>query len=368
LSGRIKNIFIIISLGLLVLSDCYAQKPSFFNDVLFETKANYGFVIAHHKTMTHLSTNHFPSFEIAMGKQTSGKKYWEEIYKYPIKGIMFYYSTLGNNEILGNAYAIMPYLNFPWAEGKRCSFNFRFAAGLGYITRPFNRTDNFANNAIGSHINAAINLLFEFRWSPWPRVTFNTGIGISHFSNGALKTPNLGINIPAISAGVSFKPEKAEVQKLKNNVDPFSKKMEFRIIGAFGLSNLNYCDTRMFPSYTLSTYMLKPLSWKRKIGGVFDIFYNTEVKEFLLNSGDTIKNDLAIIRPAVSFVHIYEFSRLSFILQVGCYLYTKYKGDGYIYERIGLQFLISKHLQANLSMKIHIAKADNVEFGFGYRF
>lgn len=362
------NIIIPFLIALFSIKNCSAQKSGFFSDALIEAKANYGFVIAHHKTMTHLSSSHFPSFELAIGKQTSGKHYWEELYKYPVKGIMLYYSTLGNNEILGNAYAIMPYLNFLWAKGKNCSFNFRFAAGLGYITKPFDRTNNFANNAIGSHINAAINLLFEFRWSPWKRIIFSTGVGISHFSNGALKTPNLGINIPAVYAGISYKPEKTEVKFVKNDLGSFNKKMEFRIIGAFGLSNLNYCDNRMFPSYTLTTYILKPLSWKRKIGGVLDIFYDTEVKEFLSNSGDTVKNDLAIIRPGISFVHIHEFSRLSFILQLGCYLYTKYKGDGYVFERIGLQFLISKHLQANLSMKIHIAKADNIEFGFGYRF
>jgi hypothetical protein len=59
---------------------------------------------------------------------------------------------------------------------------------------------------------------------------------------------------------------------------------------------------------------------------------------------------------------------LSFLFQAGVYPYTRYKDDGIIYSRLGLRYLFGKHILANITLKTHFAKADNIEFGLGYTF
>ena len=76
--------------------------------------------------------------------------------------------------------------------------------GSAYISKPFNYQTNYLNIAIGLHINmyANINLEAQIRM---PHFIFYTDFGITHFSNGGTKHPNLGLNIPAISMGVKYK-------------------------------------------------------------------------------------------------------------------------------------------------------------------
>jgi hypothetical protein len=127
-------------------------------------------------------------------------------------------------------------------------------------------------------------------------------------------------------------------------------------------------DPRIYPSYTLTGYFLKPVNVKHKLGLVFDLFYETEVFEYFRRENANLKSDIDILRPGLSATYILDFDKLSFIIQMGGYLYTKYKGNGYIYNRFGLQYLIEKHYILNLTLKTHLAVADHLEFGVGYKF
>lgn len=336
--------------------------------LLIEAKCGYGYIIWHHKSMRYLSKSHFPLFEGNIAIQTNGKNQWEQYSRYPIKGIKLLYIDLGNPDVLGKAFSIMPYLSFPLAKGKRLSFNFRFAMGMAYITKCFDRTANYTNTAIGSHLNAAVDLNFELRAKLCNSLSLTGGVGFTHFSNGAIKSPNLGLNIPAIYLGLAYKPSKKPIEYIKHDKPPYNKRIQYRVLFSYGISNMYIEDPKFYPSYALSGYFLKPVNIKQKIGLVFDLFYETENFEYLRRENVNLKSDIGILRPGLSLTYVFDFDKLSLILQMGGYLYTKYKGNGYIYDRLGLQYLVGKHYILNLALKTHFAVADHVEFGVGYKF
>jgi hypothetical protein len=72
------------------------------------------------------------------------------------------------------------------------------------------------------------------------------------------------------------------------------------------------------------------------------------------------------VRPGIAFGYDLWLGKLTFLFQAGVYPYTYYKGDGRIYSRIGWRYRLPYGITANLTLKTHFAKADNIEFGIGY--
>jgi hypothetical protein len=131
------------------------------SNLLLEGRVNYGFLINHHLEMQ-IFNSHFPSFEINLGKETFGERRWQRMYSYPFVGAGYWYSHLGNSPYLGSAHALFPYVNYPLVRDIKHELNFRFGLGLAYLTKRFDRIDNYKYLAIGSHVNAAVNLPLDW--------------------------------------------------------------------------------------------------------------------------------------------------------------------------------------------------------------
>jgi hypothetical protein len=368
-TGRLLLFFFLLS-GISQYS-CSAQDQStpLKSKLWVEGKCYYGFIIPHHENMLHLTNRHFNMFEISISEASSGDRLWEQLHKYPIKGISLLYTDLGDSPHLGKAIGVFPYLNFQLTKGEKINLFFRYSTGLGYITKPFSRTENYKNIAIGSHVNAMIQLLYEMRWKPAPRLEITVGASLTHFSNGVIKVPNLGINIASLNTGLAWKLNKNPNERRRNEIPEFDKKKwEFNVIAMGGISELYAAYGPKFPGFGITASFLKPVSLKRKIGIGLDITYNGANVESLIRLGMAPKNNVEVTRPGLAFTHKMEFSHLAIVMQLGSYMYTKFKKDGYIYDRIALQYTIKGHYIVHLGLKTHLFVADMVEYGIGYRF
>jgi hypothetical protein len=363
--------FLFVLLSLMLGYNALGQAVPFKDKLWIEGKVHYGFVIPHHENLTHLAAQHFCMMEVDVVQASNGDHLWEEQHHYPLKGISFLYSDLGGSKPLGKAYACIPYLDFDLTRRGKVKLFFRFGAGLGYLSKRFSRLDNYKNIAIGSHFNAAIQLGYELRWKATPRLDVTAGVSLTHFSNGAIKIPNLGINIASLSAGCAYKLDKQQPTLVKNaNLLDFSRKWEYRVFAMFGVSELYAAYGPKFPAMVLSATFLKPVGKtnKRRIGAGLDVFYDEANIESLSRIGKPVKSNVEVVRPGVNFTHQFNFSRLSLVLQLGAYVYTKYKGDGYIYDRLSLHYLFGKHYMVHLGLKTHLFSADMIEYGLGYKF
>ncbi len=65
------------------------------------------------------------------------------MYNYPFIGLACWYSGLGGTKPLGSAIAVFPYINFPLLRTENFNLYFRTGAGLGYLTRKYDRYDNY---------------------------------------------------------------------------------------------------------------------------------------------------------------------------------------------------------------------------------
>lgn len=352
-----------------------AQKQRFQADnLLFEPRVNYGFLIAHHVEME-IYNSHFPSFEFSISRAAYGKQQWEALYNYPVTGLTYWNAWLGNSRDLGQAHAVFPFISFPWLKNDLTELNFRLGAGLAYLTERFDRLENYKYTAIGSHLNAAINLMIEYRWKPSPYIQLSAGMQLMHFSNGSTKTPNYGLNIPALSGGVAFRLNK-ENKYIRRRIRPdltmfeFDDKkfLEIKLGTTFAVKASGDTDGKMYNIYSGFLSATKPIGYKNKLGLCFDLSWDGSDALMVARTNTDPYNKRELTKPGVSAAYELVLARLSFAFNLGLYLGGKDKSEGMTYYKAGIHYLITRNLFANLTLKTHYARADYVGIGLGYRF
>jgi len=350
------------------------QHKLYTSNIFLEAKIHYGFLYAHHLELE-LFDAHYPAFEISIQQQTYGKHNWERAFSYPIIGFTCWYSGLGNSPYLGHAIGLMPFINFPLFRHKDFFLGFRFALGVGFLTKKFDRLENYKNIAIGTHLNAAINLMFEARYRINTWLTASAGISLQHFSNGSLKMPNYGLNSPMINVGLAFWPVRQNREigdRFYPPTEPYSaiiqRQIEVDISGAVGYKNMEAVLGQNFIIFHLYENTFYQISRKSKVGLGLDLSYDPSHIKILELQGDTLENSLKILRPGINAAYQLVISRLGFIFNLGYYLGGAEKSNGPLYQKFALQYDFSRNFFANLMLKVHFGRADYLGIGIGYKF
>jgi len=339
--------------------------------MLVEGKFYYGFLYAQHLELERFN-GHFPVFELNLQQETFGKHKWERNFDYPNIGLSFLYTGLGKSPELGAAYSIFPFIDFPLYRKKQFSLTFRFGLGAAYITKPFNRLTNYRNLAIGSHINASINLMFQIHYTVSGRITVGLGFGLQHFSNGSLKLPNYGLNILAANVGVAYrlaKKNRSIPDRFIAPTEPYSAilrhNMEFDVGFALGYKDMKAVLGNNFLVYHLYENTFFPYKRKSKWGFGLDFSYDESHVKILENQGIYVSDKLKIIRPGINAAYMLVLSKLDFIVNLGYYLGGAEKSNGPLYEKISFQYKFTKDFFANIMLKVHWGRADYIGWGFG---
>jgi len=358
----------------LLMGQALAQHRFQAANLLFEPRVNYGFLIAHHVEME-IYNSHFPSFEFSISQASYGKRQWESLYNYPVMGVTYYNAWLGNSNDLGQAHAVFPFISFPWLKDDKNELNFRMGAGLAYLTKKFDRLTNYKYNAIGSHLNAAVNLMIEYRWKPIHHLQLSAGVQLMHFSNGSTKTPNFGLNIPGVSAGVAFRLNR-ENSYIRRRIRPNLTMFEFdgkdfievKVGTTFAYKESGDTDGEKFNIYSGFLSAMKTMDYKHKLGLCFDLSWDGSDALLVARTNNEPYQSRELTKPGISAAYELVLARTSFAFNLGFYLGGKDKSEGMSYYKVGIHYLIHKNLFANLTLKTHFARADYVGIGLGYRF
>jgi hypothetical protein len=342
--------------------------------MIIEGKIHYGFLYPQHLEME-IFNAHFPAFEISIQQITYGKHKWERDYNFPLIGLTFLYTPMGNNPSLGNIYALMPFINFPLYRHKNFMFGFRFALGIGYVTKPFDRITNYKNLAIGSNLNAAVNLMLEARYQVNYYLALSTGISLQHLSNGSLKLPNYGLNAPLFNVGVALRPFKENkniTDRFIAPTEPFDAiirhTIEFNVGGMVGYKNMQAVFGQNFLVYHLFENTFFQVSKKSKFGFGFDFSYDPSQIKTLEQNGMEVDNKLKIIRPGINGAYQLIMSRIGLVFNLGYYLGGMEKSNGPFYQKLAFQFAFTKDFFATVMLKVHWGRADYIGWGLGYQF
>jgi len=319
--------------------------------------------------MANLIKGHIYGAEVNYIFRTDGCQPWHQVHKYPEIGVCFLHLYLANPVQLGNLEALYSYTNIRMNKlNRKVSLNLRIGVGLAYLTKAFDRLENHQNGAIGSHLNGFANFRLNTNVMFLKAWRLDAGVGLTHASNAAMSTPNLGLNMATVNLGLAYAFGNKTCTYRKDSIPPTEKKWQPSVIGVFGLKELENPGGPEYLAYGFQANFYKPLNYKNKIGGGIEIAYNNATKQVWKNDSIT-KNDFKdIMQAGLKFSYSFNMNRLSLPIDFGMYVYKKQAYNGIFFHRVGLRYLVTKHIIANFTLLTHWAKADYFEWGLGYQF
>jgi len=328
------------------------------------------------------SIDEYQTMAIQFEKQTTGKALWEQLYLYPRYGAGIYIPFFENRKELGIPVALYGFFSAPFVRWQHLSFNYKLALGLAYGWKHFG-PDNMYNIAIGSSFSAYINAGIQFNFPLFKTFDLAAGIALSHFSNGALKKPNFGLNTiaPGLSLHYRFKAESPAF--IVQSVPGFKAYNEWHFSAYGGAKNVLFDTSNInlkqkfsglyFPELGISSTFSRAVSFKSKIGFGLMLAYDgaIDAQIEIENGGiETIETPF-YTKLSISIYPSYELlvNKLSIIVQPGIYLLRKQFAtqSPVFYQRIGLHYNIYKNI--NLGINLHAYQfhvSDFIEWSLGY--
>ena len=330
------------------------------------TSWQYGFIIIHRNTIQHFAQSHFSVFQTSILKQTTGNKAWQNLYHKPRVGVNLIYTNFAGNKLLQSAFGVQFYIDFCKNYNKKNSLHFNLGCGVGYIQNPFDKNKNFKNIAIGTHFNGLVQVGLYYQIKLNKKFSLAAGASIIHFSNGAIKVPNLGINIANAGLALKFTNKSNHFAKVVQAIDTAKHYKYFELILSTGIKQNYPPSSSSFGVMALRTQYYFYNHQKYNVSSGVDLFYDNGLYQKLSEQNSKNANSKTALQVGINVQYQQNISKISIPIFMGVYAYNNYKGNGFLYHGIGIKYRVNKHLSASVILKSHYAKADYFLWGINY--
>lgn len=342
-----------------------------FSEYNFRYSYKRTFLLPHSGAVNVLTNGAFGIYELEIDFPKWGNQDFHS--KFPLNnwGIAINYSPLSNKELLGFGIGLMPYINI--VPFNKRSWEFRLGTGLGFVEKPFNNISNPKNMVIGSYINNTTDLSVRFRGITFTKgYGAKIGLGIQHFSNGAVLRPNLGLNLPYISLVIGHKTD--SINKIERTIK--EEESNYFINASYGPKTLDFAATFWYNVVQLGggySFGFK----KGKLLHVQADFIFDESVPYLKDYPFELSNYSKWI-VGVFATYEKKYGQVGFLIGTGLYLHSPYRSlnqdwsyankGGNLYNRVGVKYYFNEKINTQIMVRSHTGEADNIEVGVGYRF
>ena len=363
--------YIFVAFFLFINLTLFSQEKE---DNTFTIDANYfyGSILVHNKDIAHLITKHPEGFIVGFNKKTYGNLRWQQEYNYPDWGFSTAFQNT-KNTTLGNNIGVYAHLNLYFINR---NLQLRIAQGIAYNNNPFDFETNIKNNAYGSHLLSSTYLLLNYsKENIFKNIGVQAGITFLHYSNANVTAPNSSTNALAFNVGINYKfNTKPQKEFIKDTTKIQVKEpIRFNAVIRGGINESDYLNLGQQPFLVVSAYADKRLNYKSSLTAGVDVFFSKFLEkeiEYVAASFPTfgVSGDEDYKRVGLFIGHDLHINNFSVVTQFGYYVYYPYDFEGRFYQRLGLKYFVTDKVFGVISLKTHVAKAEAVEFGIGYRF
>ena len=336
------------------------------------------------KTIRHALSTHLKySFQFSKDSEIG------RLYPHAYQGIGVSYHYLDNQRELGSPVSVYAFQGSRIARLSRTlSLDYEWNFGASFGWKKHDAFTNAYNGAVGSKINAYINLGFLLNWQLAPRWNLTAGLDLTHFSNGNTHYPNSGVNLIGARIGVvrTFGPAAEEASRetmelpVRERFQPhftydliiygatrkramLNEGSPYMIPGSFGLVGLNF-----HPMYNFNRYF--------RAGVSLDAQYDesANVENHYAGGGP---DDPKFFKPPFREQFSVGFSArgelvmpiFSINLGVGYNVFQKGKDTQGWYQILALKTSLTRHLFLHVGYQLSEFKdPNNLMLGLGWRF
>ncbi len=317
--------------------------------------------------------------ELEAAFQTYGKKDWHELHHYPRLGVALHFFDLGT-PALGTTYGLMPFVTIPLIKGRRLEWNFRFGTGIGYVVKPYDPIEYPNNNAVSTHLNNIVGFQWALEYNLSDNWTLQGGFSFTHYSNGATRLPNFGINIPTGTVGIRYAPKPvAQKNFITQNTSPKPSK-RFGLSTYFAIAFKEFLTYRgpRYPVYIGSIAGNYYLSKTNRLMLGIEYEYNSTIFHFglaSLNFQTEQEARQASSRWLIFIGDEFLFGSWGIVLQAGTYLKTSdFLKPAWLYNRLMVRYYLppmgkpEARIHVGIYLKSHRIVAEYLGFGTGVSF
>ena len=336
------------------------------------------------KTIRHALSTHLKySFQFSKDSEIG------RLYPHAYQGIGVSYHYLDNQRELGSPVSVYAFQGSRIARLSRTlSLDYEWNFGASFGWKKHDAFTNAYNGAVGSKINAYINVGFLLNWQLAPRWNLTAGLDLTHFSNGNTHYPNSGVNLIGARIGVvrTFGPAAEEASRetmelpVRERFQPhftydliiygatrkramLNEGSPYMIPGSFGLVGLNF-----HPMYNFNRYF--------RAGVSLDAQYDesANVENHYAGGGP---DDPKFFKPPFREQFSVGFSArgelvmpiFSINLGVGYNVFQKGKDTQGWYQILALKTSLTRHLFLHVGYQLSKFKdPNNLMLGLGWRF
>jgi hypothetical protein len=341
---------------------------SLLNGLRIEGKVNYGFIFPHHSLIEYLLDGNIYGGEVLLSTGSINRHLWEELYRNPRYGIGYNFTNYNNEDVLGKAHAIFGFCEIPFFRPKHNFLvNYQIDFGLAYNTKVFDIHKNPMNQAISSRVNAFVgfdaNMVFRINTSNFLKL----GLDMTHYSNGKMRSPNLGINTVMLSAAWAYSilPEHVPLHEI-----PVVLNRRHIVEALFnqGLKRDDMLNEKLYHVSSVVCDYFYAYSLKYAVGGGMDFFYDGSLAPTKEHEEKIPAQKSDDYQCGAHMGFMVRYGNYSVILNIGHYIVAPYHKYSAVYNRFGMRYAINGRYMLNFTVKAHYAIADYVEWGIGYRF
>lgn len=337
-----------------------------------------------HKT----SMRHFKSAQLSLGWQTLGDKEWERVHRLPSFGLGVGTAWFDNKPEIGQPISVFGFYNGVFARIGNSAFRYNIEMGLALHWNCYDAKHNPYNITIGSKATVHLGLGVEYAYTVADKFTASIGAGVTHFSNGAIRKPNKGLNLFGGQVKLAYR---LGGEKLPTARPPATKPKgnEVDISIGYGLKRFE-CDTvacsglrsqfdknARYTALTLQSTFLHRYCHKGKYGGGLTLLYDDHMGSRLICTPEgraKVRHGDASHRFALGLMAAHEFciARLGIVTQIGYYLIrptgiAKDQQKEPLFQRAGLKYTFPCNIHAGINIYAHrLSIADFIEWNVGY--
>lgn len=360
-----------------------AQKDSTNSDLAFSLQGQYGQMLSTNNYIKELESRNFAGISFEVSKQTDGDKMWQQKFGNPSYGVGIYMPDFLQNKEFGHPVVI--YGNFRGAVKRwnKLEWQYEWGGGFAFNWKPFNVSENYLNPSLGSSTSIYINAGTRLQYQLGKHFDLALGVNFNHFSNGALKIPNKGLNMYSPKISVTYNPDERNPMKTDSVNSYYDKYNAWEIAAFGGVKNVMYkgydvdfakrYEGFYFPAYGLETVYHRQFTFKSALGLGVGLHYDGEYNYSIhAENGELYqKKNFAHQKLLLSVFPSYRLmiGDFSVNVQSGFYLF-KQKNESNVpefYQRLGFQYNLSNKLFVSIGIRAYeFHVADFIEWKLGY--
>ena len=240
--------------------------------------------------------------------------------------------------------------------------------GLNFISSPYDSINNQINWSYSSYVNAFLALGLIANYQINSNQSIAAKLAFNHFSNGAIKDPNLGVNF--FTSALSYQFKIADNVKhslnLKRRLKPFEGRpnLQFTAFATYKSSTVNTEKFYLINGFAASYNLPFGLQKGHSLAIGTEWLEDRSISELLRYGG---KLNLSNQRVGVTVGHEFLFHQFTWGQYLGYYIFKDIPEMDNVYHRHTIAYKLTKSWSIGISLLANNQKANFTDLRLTYK-